>query len=64
MMMKPLSTYTQPTRTYELIDYQRAPLPSPPFKPKLVQLTEYEAHEKNRALAMNGTTLRYIKNDN
>lgn len=59
--MKPLEDYEQPLLEYELIDWSRPAKPMPPYKPDIRLLTEWEAHEKNRALAMNGTCLRYIK---
>lgn len=50
-----------PEHEYIMIDYGKIP---PPWEPiKRVTLTEYEAHTLNRALQMNQTTLRYIKED-
>ncbi len=59
--MRPLEDYKQPLLEYELIDYSKPAKPMPPYKPDIHNLTEWEAHEKNRALAMNGTTLRYVQ---
>lgn len=56
--MQPLETYKQTPRRYELIDYSKPP--GPAHVPKIHELTEFEAHHKNKALAMNGTTLRFI----
>lgn len=47
-------------KTYKLIDWSK---PKPVLPERETQLTEYEAHTLNRGLAMNGTTLRYVKED-
>tara|TARA_R110000824_G_scaffold20817_10_gene78031 strand:+ start:1474 stop:1650 length:177 start_codon:yes stop_codon:yes gene_type:complete len=54
---------TDPTfYSYQLIDYGK---PYSEWKPiKIAKLTSGEAHQLNYALALNGTTKRYIKNDN
>jgi len=46
---------------YIMIDYSR---PDNIYKPdKIIQMTTDECHEKNRALAFNRTTFRYIPHD-
>jgi hypothetical protein len=44
--------------TYYQIDWSK---PSSALKLKECKLTEYEAHELNKGLALNGFTLRWIK---
>ena len=50
-----------PEHEYIMIDWAKSPAPWSPIKK--VILTEYEAQTKNRALALNQTSLRYIKED-
>lgn len=45
---------------YYLIDWSKAP--SNWRSNKMIELTSYEAWAANQGFALNGTTLRYIKN--
>ena len=48
------------TYTYKCVDWNKPP---PVIPVKTAQLTEHEAHKINQTLRLNGTTLRYIRQD-
>ena len=48
-----------PLESYEMIDWSK----QPSLFIRKTKLTKHEAHTLNRALAMNQTTLRYVKTE-